>query len=169
MARTYTQMLEAIQYAERGSERDLGAALKALADTALPVIVPDGAAYTVLAENTGKQHIISEQTADVTLTLPTGVAGMRYSFIGGGVAAEAQDWIFTAITPNFLNAGVQFFDTDEPASPALLTSVFGNGSSHLTLTVNTPSPAGTYVDFYFNGTEWVVNGHVFSATVPAFS
>jgi hypothetical protein len=64
---------------------------------------------------------------------------------------------------------VQFADTDEPASPALLTSVYPNGSSHITLTVVTPAIAGTYVEIEWDGTRYVLNGMIYSATVPAFS
>lgn len=46
--------------------------------------------------------------------------------------------------------------------------VWSNGSTNDFLTVVTPG-AGTIVRVICDGTNWIVNGQVFSATVPAFS
>lgn len=130
------------------------------------VSVPDAATYTVLAADTGKIHILPNFTANCTITLPTAAAGLRYEFVAKAVAADAQNWIFAAGVAYL--GGVQFADTDEPASPALLTSVFPNGTTNDNMTVVTPS-AGTYVLFVCDGTNWIVNGAVYSATVPTFA
>lgn len=137
--------------------------------TMAPVLITDVTSYAVLAENSGKVHIIPELTGSCTFTLPTGAAGLMFLFMSNGIAVEAQNWVFTAPAGVFYRGGVQFADTDEPASPALLTSVFPNGSSHITLTVNVPSPAGTFLMFVWDGTRYVINGSVYAATVPAFS
>lgn len=127
------------------------------------VAVADASTYTVLAANSGKIHILPNFTASCTLTLPTAATGLNYTFIGKAVAADAQDWVFTAITPSFLLGGVMFADTDDPADT--IAAVFPNGSSHLTLTVVTPS-GGTVIRLTCDGTNWIVNGQVCSATVP---
>lgn len=130
------------------------------------VTVTDAASYTVLAANSGKMHIMPNFTASCTLTFPTAVAGLNYKFIGKAVAADAQDWIFTAVTPSFLLGGVSFTDTDAGSgADEEHAGVWPNGSSHLVLTVVTPG-AGTEISFWCDGTNWIVNGQVHSATVP---
>lgn len=130
-----------------------------------PVFVADATPYTVLAANSGKPHVILEQTSSITLNLPVIAAGLSYKFIMGGVATEAQNWVIVATTPSFFNGGVTWDDSNAVASPV---PVYGNGTSHLTLTVTTPE-AGTEIEIYSNGTEWFVHGPVFSAATPAFS
>jgi hypothetical protein len=130
-----------------------------------PVFVADATPYTVLAADSGKLHIILEQTSSITLNLPVIAAGLSFKFIMGGVATEAQNWIIVATTPSFFNGGVSWDDSNAVASPV---PVYGNGSSHLTLTATTPE-AGTAIEIYSNGTEWFVCGAVFSTATPAFS
>ncbi len=131
-----------------------------------PVFVPDATPYTVLAADSGKPHIILEQTSTITLNLPAIAAGLSYKFFMGGVATEAQDWIIVATTPSFYNGGVVWLDSDNVADN--VAPVYGNGSSHLTFTAVTPE-AGTVVEIYSNGTEWYVHGTVSSASTPAFT
>jgi len=131
-----------------------------------PVFVADATPYTVLAADSGKMHIILEQTASITLNLPVIAAGLSYKFIMGGVATEAQNWIIVATTPSFYNGGIAWTDLNDAESN--LAVVYGNGSSHLTLTVTTPA-AGTGIEIYSNGTEWFVHGTVISDSTPAFT
>lgn len=131
-----------------------------------PVFVSDATPYTVLAADSGKLHIILEQTSNITLNLPVIAAGLSYKFILGGVATEAQNWIIVATTPSFYNGGVIWTDLDDAENN--VAAVYGNGSSHLTLTVTTPA-AGTEIEIYSNGTEWFVHGAVVSDSTPAFS
>jgi hypothetical protein len=131
-----------------------------------PVFVPDATPYTVLAANSGRLHVILEQASSITLNLPVIAAGLSYKFIMGGVATEAQNWVIVATTPSFLNGGVAWVDLNDAESN--LGVVYGNGSSHLTLTATTPA-AGTVIEIYSNGTEWFVHGYVISDSTPAFS
>lgn len=143
------------------------AEINAAADVTTRVIsVPDATPYTVLAANSGKVHVLPNFTATTTINLPAASAGLEYEFISSAVAADAQNWIFAA-QDEYLG-GLQFVDTDEPASPALLTSVFPNGTTNDNMTIVTPG-AGTYIRVVCNGTNWVVNGVVYSATVPTFA
>lgn len=134
------------------------------------VNVTDAATYSVLAANSGKIHIIPDLTASCTLTLPTAAAGLEYTFIGKGVAADAQDWIIKSPSAtNFYLGGVSFADTDAGAgADEIHAGIYSNGSSNDFLTVVTPG-AGTRIYMICDGTNWIVNGQVFSATVPAFS
>lgn len=134
------------------------------------VNVTDAATYSVLAADSGKIHIMPNFTASCTLTLPTAAAGLEYIFIGKAVAADAQDWIIKSPSAtNFFIGGVSFADTDAGAgADEIHAGVWSNGSSNDFLTVVTPG-AGTRIHVICDGTNWIVNGQVFSATVPAFS
>lgn len=134
------------------------------------VNVTDAATYTVLAADSGKIHIMPNFTASCTLTLPTAATGLEYIFIGKAVAADAQDWIIKSPSAtNYFIGGVSFADTDAGAgADEIHAGIWSNGSSNDFLTVVTPG-AGTRIHVICDGTNWIVNGQVFSATVPAFS
>ena len=133
------------------------------------VTLTDATPYTVLAANSGKIHVLPDFTSTTTLNLPAVAAGLEYTFIGKAVAAEAQNWVFTAAASAYLLGGVAFADNDAGAgADEIHVGLYPNGSSHLTLTVVTPA-AGTYIYMICDGTNWIVNGWVNSATVPAFS
>jgi hypothetical protein len=137
--------------------------------TLSPVLVTDAASYTVLAADSGKLHILPDFTASCTLTLPTGAAGLYFPFRGKAIAADAQNWVFTAPAGKFLLGGVAFADNDAGAgADEIHAGVYPNGSSHITLTIVTPA-AGTWIDIFWDGTTYIVNGWVNSPTVPAFS
>ncbi len=131
-----------------------------------PVFVADATPYTVLAANSGKLHVILEQTSTITLNLPVIAAGLSYKFIMGGVATEAQNWVIVATTPSFYNGGIAWIDLNDAESN--LAVVYANGTSHLTLTATTPA-AGTVIEIYSNGTEWFVFANVISDSTPAFT
>lgn len=133
------------------------------------VVIPDATPYTVLAANSGKPHIIVEQTANITINLPAVAAGLEYEFVGGGFATEAQNWIFVSPSAtNYFTGGLQFLDSDEPGSGSTLVPVYPDGNSNDNMTIITPQ-AGTRVKLICDGTLWVVNGIVFSATAPTFA
>lgn len=134
------------------------------------VDVTDAATYAVLAADSGKIHIMPNFTASCTLTLPTAAAGLEYVFIGKAVAADAQDWIIKSPSAtNYFLGGVSFADTDAGAgADEIHAGIWSNGSTNDFLTVVTPG-AGTRIHVICDGTNWIVNGQVFSATVPAFS
>ena len=148
---------------ESGSTLNIGGAV-----VQAPVFVADATPYTVLAANSGKLHIILEQTSSITLNLPTIAAGLSYKFVMGGVDTEAQNWIIVATTPSFYNGGILWGDLDGGFAADELGVVYANGTSHLTLTVTTPA-AGTEIEIYSNGTEWFVHATVISDSTPVFS
>jgi len=158
-------LLEAIGITATAAE------INAAADSASRLVdVTDAATYTVLAADSGKIHIMPNFTASCTLTLPTAAAGLEYTFIGKAVAADAQDWIIKSPSAtNYFIGGVSFADTDAGAgADEIHAGVWSNGSTNDFLTVVTPG-AGTRIYVICDGTNWIVNGQVFSATVPAFS
>lgn len=144
------------------------AEINASSDVSARVVnVTDAATYTVLAANSGKPHIMPDFTSACTLALPAVSSGLEYEFIGKGVAADAQAWIFqSASATNFFLGGIGFVDTDDPADS--IVAVYSNGSSNDFLTINAPG-AGTRVKLVCDGTNWIANGIVVGATAPAFS
>jgi len=134
------------------------------------VNVTNATTYSVLAADSNKVHIMPDFTSSCTLTLPTAAAGLEYTFIGKAVAADAQDWIIKSPSAtNYFLGGVSFADTDAGAgADEIHAGIWSNGSTNDFLTVVTPG-AGTMIHVICDGTNWIVNGQVFSATVPAFS
>jgi hypothetical protein len=133
------------------------------------VAIADDTAYTVLAANSGKTHVIAELASSITIDLPAAAAGLEYTFIMGGFATEGQNWVFdTGAAANFYLGGLQFLDSDEPGSGSTLVPVYPDGNSNDIMTIITPQ-AGTKVYVICDGTNWFVNGVVFSATAPTFA
>lgn len=131
------------------------------------VNVTDAASYAILAADSGKIHIIPDFTATCTATLPTAAAGLEYIFISKAVAADAQNFVLTSPSPAYLG-GVTHLDSDAGAATDELVPVYPNGTSHVTLTLVTPG-GGTRLHVICDGTNWILNGLIVSATVPAFS
>lgn len=145
--------------------------INAAADVSERVVnVTNAATYTVLAANSGKPHIMPDFSASCTLTLPTAAAGLEFEFISKAVAADAQNWVFdTGSAAAFYLGGLAFADTDAGAgADEIHAGVFPNGSSNDIMTIVTPG-AGTRIKLVCDGTNWIVCGQVFSATVPTFS
>lgn len=133
------------------------------------VNVPDAATYSVLAADTGKTHILPNFTANCTITLPTAAAGLEYEFVSKAVAADAQNWIISTGGANFFLGGLAFADTDAGAgADEIHAGVWPNGSSNDFANIVTPG-AGTWVKCVCDGTNWIICGQVYSATVPTFS
>ena len=134
------------------------------------VTISDASTYTALAANSGKIHVFPDLTASCTVTLPTASAGLQYTFIGKGVAADAQNWVFdTGSATNFYLGGLSFADTDAGAgADEIHLGVYPDGNSNDIMTIVTPA-AGTIIRMICDGTNWIVNGNVFSATVPTFA
>ena len=134
------------------------------------VNVTDAATYAVLAADSGKIHILPNFTSSCTATLPAVASGLEYIFISKAVAADAQDFILKSPSAtNYFLGGVSFADTDAGAgADEIHAGIWSNGSTNDFLTVVTPG-AGTRIHVICDGTNWIVNDQVFSATVPAFS
>jgi hypothetical protein len=131
------------------------------------VTVADGTTYTVLAANSGKIHTLPDLTSSITITMPTPVAGLVYEFWYRGVAADAQNWLIdTGSNTNYFLGGLMFADHD--SAGVEIAPIAGNGSSNSKLTVVTPD-VGTWVKVVANGTQWILNGYVNSATIPSFA
>lgn len=122
-----------------------------------PVALSDATAYTVLAANSGRLHVVPNVTSNITITLPAAQAGLNYKFTCNLAAAEGQNHII--VVPSLLKGGVVFHDEDGDVS----STVFANGSSHTTLTLVTPQVYE--INLVCDGTNWFLSGYVHSATV----
>lgn len=150
-------------YADRvGETENQRDRVQALMDDDSYVAVGDVAAYTILAKNTGKVHLIPDLTADCTFTPPSLQAGLTYEFWYVGAAADAQDWIFdTGTNSEYFVGGVVQHDVDDAGDD---TEVYrSDGNSNSKFTVFTPD-VGTVIKMICDGSKWYVNGTVISAT-----
>lgn len=146
-----------------------GALINSGGEKTVMIAIPDATPYTVLAANSGKIHIIANVSADTTINLPTAAAGLYYEFWHGMEAADGHDWIFnTGSNTNYFKGGLLFCDSDAGPAAAEVLTIAGDGNSNSKLQVNLPS-TGTIVKMYCDGTNWFLNGYVFSTTIPAFA
>lgn len=131
--------------------------------TRTTVVAAGGGAVTLPAN--GGVILIPLVTSNVTATLPaTPTAGLTFKFVFVGSAADAEDWVITAAA--FFAGGVVWMEED--SAGVEVASIYANGTTHNTLTVNNPA-AGTYVECIGNGTNWCLNAMIVAADTPAFS
>jgi hypothetical protein len=129
-----------------------------------PIAVTDAATYSVKRYNSGLVHQVPNLTADIVISLPAAEAGLEYTFIYGGVAADAQDWqLDTGSDTNFYLGGLLYVD-DAPAA----NSVAGDGNSNSKVNILVPEP-GTRVHLHCDGTNWFLSGTVVAASAPTFA
>jgi hypothetical protein len=127
-----------------------------------PVVVTDAATYSVKDYNSGLLHVLPNFTATCTISLPSPKKGLSYEFWYGGAAADAQNAVITTGSDTYyFIGGVVFMDQDTD----VMAPVYADGNSNSKLTLVTPE-VGTRVSVICNGTQWYLNGNVFSATTP---
>jgi len=129
-----------------------------------PVVLADGNITITKATHGGRVNLVPDGGQDNTYTLPAPEAGVAYTFVYGGGAADATDAIF--VTPgntNFYKGGVTFLDTDNEVS-----AVFSDGNSNSSFKANVP--AGFQITFIgVDSTNYQIFGTVTGATAPAFA
>ena len=140
------------------------AEVNAAADVSSRVVsIPDAATYTMLTSNSGKVHILPDLTVSCTITMPTAAAGLEYKFIGKGVVADAQNWVFnTGSDTNFYLGGLTELDT---TGDTVILEV-PDGNSNSIMTIVTPAP-GTTIELFCDGTNWIISGVLQSETADA--
>ena len=132
---------------------------------AAPVALADGNVSLSNAVHSGRILIVPNGTQDNTYTLPAPVAGSYFTFVYGGGAADATDFIVnTGSDTNFFIGNVAFNDTDDGAASV----VFSDGNSNSKLQVNVPASAVINV-VAKDATNWQIWGSVTGATAPAFA
>lgn len=130
-----------------------------------PVALADGDVTLTNATHSGRVLVVPDGTQDNTYTLPSPVAGAMFTFVYGGAAADATDFIVDAGSDtNFFIGNVAFNDTDDGAASV----VFADGNSNSKLQVNVPGSAVINI-MAKDSTNWYVWGSVTGATAPAFA
>jgi len=132
--------------------------------THVPVTIGDVTAYSVKSQDSGLVHYVPNLTGSCTFTLPTPKAGLSYTFMYTGAAADAQNWVITTGSDTrFYMGGLVHIDTDTDAANPVVRS---DGNSNSKLTVITPD-VGTWVRVEaINDTNWALCGMAVSATIP---
>ena len=128
----------------------------------LPVVylAANDATLTILANDSGQTHIFPDIDADTVVALPAAAAGLRYHFVYGGGAEDAQDWsIETGNNTNYYLGGVVTHDDDDGDTVVY----FSDESDDSKISVLTPS-AGTTIDIWCDGTNWWITGNIVSGT-----
>lgn len=130
-----------------------------------PIALADDDVTLTNATHSGRVLIVPNGTQDNTYTLPSPVAGSMFTFVYGGLAADATDFFVDAGSDtNFFIGNVAFNDTGDGAASV----VFPDGNSNSTLQVNVPGAAVINI-VAKDGTNWYVWGSVTGATAPAFA
>lgn len=134
-----------------------------------PVALADGNVTLTNATHSGRILIVPNGTQDNTYTLPSPVAGAMFTFVYGGGAADATDFIInTGSDTNYFIGGVLHLDTDADSAADEIVPVYSDGNSNSKLQVNVPGMAQVYV-LAIDSTNWQVWGNVAAATAPAFA
>lgn len=124
------------------------------------VVIPDDTSYDVLAENSGKVHVIPNLSDDCTINLPDAADGLSYQFIYKGTAEDTKDVTFdTGSDTNFYLGGVTGLDDDDGD----ISVIYPDGDSNSIMKIDTLN-AGSKIELYCDGTNWIVNGLVVSGT-----
>lgn len=169
MTISYSVINRHIAEAERGSLRDLGSALRGLADITGTIVNIGDADTTIRAINSGKPHLIANVSADRTFTLPSPAAGLDFEFIATVGAADGHDWIFTTGSDtNYFVGGITHLNSDADAAGDEIVTVAPDGNSNSKLQINLPQ-GNTVVRLICDGTLWVVAGQAVSTTAPTFA
>ena len=131
----------------------------------LPVSLADGDVTLTNAVHSGRVLVVPDGTQDNTYTLPAPVAGAMFTFVYGGGAADATDFIVnTGADVNFLIGGVSFSDTSDGSASV----VFSDGNSNSKFQSNVTGAAQVTV-MALNATNWQIWGTVAAAATPAFA
>jgi hypothetical protein len=129
-------------------------------------VIPDAATFAVPAdaESNGTVFIVPNLTANIVITLPRVKANRKFEFIYGGAAADAQNWSIATSGGDLFKGALLAVTPTGPVAAA----AFANGTSHVAITVATPS-GGSRISLVSDGLAWYVDGVVVSATPVVFA
>jgi hypothetical protein len=124
-------------------------------------VAASGAAARTLKANESGGVFLLDSAAGVAYTLPAPVAGMEFTFVATVTVTAADVYaITTDAATTFLSGGVVVAAT----TSAIALAAAGNGSSHVTVTMNgstTGGLIGTVLRFTaVSSTVWAVSGQV---------
>ena len=120
---------------------------------------------TLVAADSGSTVVIIAN-GGITVKLPTPEAGMNFTFMFGGNAAETEDVIVdTQADANYLNGALSIHDTDATGAVAL-APIYPDGNSNSKMTLKDPA-GGTWMKMVSDGTLWYCVGLIATATATA--
>jgi len=132
---------------------------------ATPVALADGNVTLTNDTHSGRVLVVPDGGQDNTYTLPSPVGGSTFTFVYGGAAADATDFIVdSGSDTNFFIGNVSFNDTDDGAASV----VFADGNSNSKIQVNVPGSAVINI-MAKDSTNWYLWGSVTGATAPVFA
>ena len=122
---------------------------------------------TLVAADSGSTIVVIA-IAGITIKLPTPEAGMNFTLMFGGVAAETEDVIVdTQADANYLSGGLTIHDTNATTADAeILVAIAPDGNSNSKMTLKDPS-LGSWVKLVSDGTVWYCVGLIASVTATA--
>lgn len=131
------------------------------------VISGSGATVTLTAAQSG-QTVLMDRAAGIVFTLPTPVVGLEYSFYVKTSVTSNSYKVITDAGTTLLTGTVIGVNT---ASSDALLAFSGNGSSHISVLMNSASTnatgglIGTWLRFKcISSTLWLVNGIINAGT-----
>ena len=141
-----------------------GPEIDAVADVSARVVAlaADDTTLVILAADSGKIHTIPDLDATSDIALPTAASGLHYRFYYVGVAADAAN--VTIDATGFFIGAVTWHDT----GATTFNIVLSDNTDDDVLTIVTPV-AGTWIEVFCDGTNWIITGFVSSATTPTFA
>jgi len=146
-----------------------GITLDASGVTVSPVSLSDGNVTLTAATNGNRINIVPDGSQDNTYTLPSPSAGLHFTFVYGGGAADATDFIIdTGSDTNYFIGGVTHFDSDAGSGGDEVVPVYSDGDSNSKFQANVPGGAEVHV-LGIDSTNWQIWGYVVSATAPTFA
>ena len=121
------------------------------------------ATTTLTKTDSGRLAVVNDLASSATLTLPSAEAGLVFEFVYVGNAAEAEDLIIsTGADANYFVGGLVQHDPDNGGDDTVV--YHPNGSSNSKVTVKTPDSGTRMRCICQDGTLWLLEGKVISAT-----
>ncbi len=121
------------------------------------------ASATLTATDSGRLAVVNDLASSATLSLPSAAAGLVFEFVYVGNAADAQNLVIdTGSDTNYFVGGVVQHDPDGGGDD---TAVWHpNGSSNSVATFVTPNSGTRIRCICQDGTLWLLEGTLISAT-----
>ena len=123
---------------------------------------------TALVEaDTGKLINVDNSGGNVTLTLPTPVAGQTFTILLTATGTDKNLILNAAASANFYKGGLVWLDTDDTGTH--LFSSAPNGSSEYQLDIDDPE-LGSTITAITDGTYWYLQGTIMDpANAPTWA
>lgn len=131
------------------------------------VISGSGATVTLTAAQSGSVCLM-DRAAGIVFTLPTGAAGLQFTFVTTVTVTSNAYKVITAAGTELLIGGVLSDDTDSSDALAMFNA---NGSTHVAISMNGTTTGGIIGTWFtltcLSTTKWLINGIVNGSSTVA--